>query len=83
MIGIAAVFFGYIGFRRFREIEVEARANVKAARIQAEKARALVDEIQAKHEEATSLLKRMTAKTVSDDPDAANKAVESVSKNPP
>ena len=82
MIGIAAVFFGYIGFRRFREIEVEARARVEASRTHAEEARTLVGEIQAKREEATSLLKRMTAKTVSTDPDAADKAVESVSKNP-
>ena len=64
----------------------EGEKLLRNGRSRNEKARTLVGEIQAKRKEATSLLKRflkrITAEMVSADPDAANKAVESVSKNP-
>ena len=80
--GIIAVIAGYLGFKRFREIETEARGNVESSRIHAEEARNLVVEIKTRRDEAVSLLKGLTAEDVHDDPDQARKAAESVQSDP-
>lgn len=54
VLGVIAVFAGYIGFRRFREIETEARQNVKASKQHAEEAQSLVEEIRAELDKAKS-----------------------------
>ena len=68
LFGVVAVIVGYFSFKKFSEIEAEARG--------------LVREIKEKRDEAESLVKGLTAKTVHDDPDKARKATERVQKNP-
>ena len=82
LFGVVAVFAGYVGFRRFREIEAEARGNVEAARGHAEEARNLVGEIKEKHVEAAELVEGMNAEAVSKAPNEADRAAASVQKNP-
>ena len=54
VLGVIAVFAGYVSFRRFREIETEARQNVKASKQHAEEAQSLVEEIRAELDKAKS-----------------------------
>ena len=82
LFGVVAVFAGYVGFRRFREIEAEARGNVEAARGHAEEARSLVGEIKEKHVEAAELVEGLNAQAVSDAPNEADRAAASVQENP-
>ena len=72
LLGVVAVIAGYIGFRRFREIEAEARGA----------AQSLIDEIKAKRDEAAEALERVNAQDVSDAPNEADRAAASVQKNP-
>ena len=81
MAGILTV-GGYLGFRRFREVEVEARGNVDTARGHAEEARRLVDEIKERRDEADSLVRGMTAETATAEPDKADEAVRSAQADP-
>ena len=82
LLGIVAVIVGYVSFKRFREIEAEAHENMKLSRKHAEEARGLVDEIKARRDEATSVVKEITAEVVHDDPDKAEKAAVNVQDNP-
>ena len=59
VLGVIAVFAGYISFRRFREIETEARQNVKASKQHAEEAQSLVEEIRAELDKAKSQRRRL------------------------
>ena len=89
LLGIVAVIAGYLSFKRFREIEAEARQNVTAsrqyteeARQYTEEARHLVEEIKAKRHEAESLMEGLNAQIASDDPGKATQAILSVRQNP-
>ena len=84
-ISVVAVVGGYFGFTKFDKIEDEARQHVTAAKQHAEKAQTLVKEIEAKYGESVSLVaehKKLTAETVSKNPDEAGRAAESVQENP-
>ena len=61
VLGVIAVFAGYISFRIFREIEAEARQNMEASEQHAEEARGLVEEIKAKRTEAETVVQRLNA----------------------
>ena len=82
LLGIIAVVAGYLGFRRFREIEAEARGNVESSRKHAEEARNLVDEIKVRRDEADAHVKGLTAEAVHNEPSETRRAAESVQKNP-
>ena len=82
LLGIVAVIAGYLSFKRFREIETEARQNVRASKQHAEEAQSLVEEIKAKRHEAESLVEKLNAETVGKDLDEAGRAAESVRGNP-
>ncbi len=82
LLGIIAVVAGYLGFKRFREIETEARGNVESSRKHTEEAGKLVGEIKVRRDEAASLLKGLTAETVHDDPAKAGRTAESVQGDP-
>lgn len=82
LFGIVAVAAGYLSFKRFREIETEARENMESSRKHAEEAQNLVDKIKKKRDEAESHVKRMTAEDVHNNPDGAREAAESVRDNP-
>ena len=78
LFGVVAVVAGYLGFKRFREIEAEARGNVEAARTHAEEAGNLVDEIRGK----AKLLEGMTAETAVAEPGEADEAARSTQADP-
>ena len=82
LLGIVAVIAGYLSFKRFREIESEARQNVTASQQYTEEARHLVEEIKAKRHEAESLMEGLNAQIASDDPGKATQAILSVRQNP-
>ena len=82
LLGIVAVIAGYLSFKRFREIEAEARQNVTASQQYTEEARHLVEEIKAKRHEAESLMDGLNAQIASDDPGKATQAILSVRQNP-
>ena len=82
LFGVVAVVAGYLGFKRFREIEAEARGNVDRAGEHAEKARELVENIAEKRDEATSLVQEMTAETAAAEPDKADEAAQSAQADP-
>ena len=82
LLGIGAVIGGYLSFKRFREIEAEARQNVTASQQHTEESRGLVEEIKAKRHEADSLVEGINAQTVAENPAKANQAVANVQNNP-
>ena len=82
LLGIVAVIAGYLSFKRFREIEAEARQNVTASQQYTEEARHLVEEIKAKRHEAEALMEGLNAQIASDDPGKATQAILSVRQKP-
>ena len=78
---IIVAIIGIFGFQRFREIEKEARQSVLAAEKHAEQAGHVVKEIEAKRDEAQSLLKDINAETAHNDPDKASEVVETVQQS--
>ena len=82
LLGIVAVIAGYLGFKRFSEIETEARGNMESSRKHAEEIRGLVGKIKEKRDEAESLVKRMTAEMSITTPDEARKSAKSVQEDP-
>ena len=82
LLGIGAVIGGYLSFKRFREIEAEARQNVTVSQQHTEKSRGLVEEIKAKRHEAETLVESINAQTVAENPAKANQAVANVQNNP-
>ena len=79
---IVAVVLGYIGFKRFREIETEAKSSTETAKEHAAVAKKLVDEIKEKRDEGERLIRTLSAQTATDDPEEAKQAALSVRKNP-
>ena len=82
LLGIFAVVIGYLGFKRFRDIEREARENVASSKEHAEKAGDLVNQIQGQHDKARSVVGELTAETVHENPDEARKATERIQGSP-
>ena len=82
LFGIVVAVAGYLSFKRFREIEAEARENVKSCRIYTEEAGKLVGKIKERRDEVESIAKELTAKVVDNDPDEARRAADSVQENP-
>ena len=82
LLGIIAVVAGYLSFKRFREIEAEARGNVESSRKHAEEAGKLVGEIKVRRDEADAHVKGLTAEAVHNKPSETRRAAESVQKSP-
>ena len=77
-LSVIAVFLGYIGFNRFREIETEARQNVA-------KAQHYVEEIKKKRDKATLLVKdveELATKVAVNDLKKAGETAKRVYENP-
>ena len=79
---IVAVMLGYIGFKRFREIETDARNSAVVAAAHAQEAKHVVKEIEKTRDKADELLLGMTAETAAGHPEEAKQAVLSVRENP-
>ena len=79
---VIAVVGGYIGFKRFREIETEAKNSVKIVTQHAEAAERHVDEIERNLDKSTKILQTMTAEAAADDPEEAKQAAANIGENP-
>ena len=80
--GIVVVVGGYIGFMRFREIEVEAKNSVEKVKSSVKTAENLVKEIEKKRDKSQEILQTLTAEAAADDPGEAKRAVKDVRENP-
>ena len=82
--GIVVAIAGFLGFRRFREIETEARKSVEATK-QYETAvkdiRKRIEDLLSESEERVQLI-RMNAEAAANNPAKANQAVKDTRKNP-
>ena len=79
---IVAVVLGYIGFKRFREIETEAKSSTETAKEHAAVAKKLVDEIKEKRDEGERIIQNLNAQTAADHPEEAKQVVANVRENP-
>ena len=80
--GIVAVVGGYMGFRRFREIEADAKNSVKIVTESAEAAERHINEIERNRDKSHELLRGLSAETAEDNPEEAKQAIEDVRENP-
>ena len=76
--GIGATIAGRISFRRFREIETEAKNSAETAAEHEEEAKRIVDEMKKRRDEFVTL----TAETVADGSEEVKKAAADVYENP-
>ncbi len=72
----------FMGFRRFREIEKEAKASAKSAATTAATAEHHLQEIKKKSDTATDLVKDIHAKSVAENPSEATQTVKNVQDDP-
>ena len=89
LIAVVAPIASIFGFKRFREIEIEARKGVETtkaateqAKISVEEAKLLVGEIKSKRDEAVSHTKQITSMTAKEEPAKAGEFVQSTIANP-
>ena len=80
--GIVAVLGGYISFRRFREIETEAKNSVKIVTELEEVAKHHLEEIERNREKSDEIVRGLNAEIVAEDPSKAKQAVDNVRENP-
>ena len=86
LLGIVAVIAGYLSFKRFREIEAEARKSVEAAKRYEADAKDHAERIEALQGNAVADVQRirdlMTAEVAAQNPAEANQAVKDARENP-
>ena len=75
IFAIGAVLIGYVGFQRFREIEKEAKGYAEAAKHEYSKTKDA-------REKQKELLSNISAETVKDNPQEAQRVVTDVTKDP-
>ncbi len=80
--GIVVAIAGFMGFRRFREIETDAKNSVETVTKHAEAAKRHVEEIERNRKKSDEIVQGMNAKTAADEPEEAQQAVENVQNNP-
>ena len=83
--GIVVAIAGFLGFRRFREIETEARQSVEAAKQHDATAKQLVERIETLQGESEAYVQRirgLTAEAAAKNPAKANQAVKDARENP-
>ena len=85
-VTIVLAFFGILGFKRFREIEAEARKSVEAAKRYEADAKDHAERIEALQGKAVADVQRirdlMTAEVAAQNPAEANQAVKDARENP-
>ena len=80
--GIVVAIVGIVGFRRFREIENEAKKSIQTVTDLEKAAKRHLEEIEKTREKSHEIAQRMNAKLVADDPDGVGQAVKNVQNNP-
>ena len=82
---VAVALAGFLGFRRFREIETEAKNNVEKVRINVETAENLVEEIRETRDESQEVLqslRNLNAESVAKEPERAHRVSRDAQNNP-
>ena len=79
--GIVVAVASVLGFRRFREIETEAKNSVKTVTEIAEAAKRHLEEIERNRHRSDEIVRGMNAEIAADDPGKAKQAVENVLEN--
>ena len=83
--GIAVAVAGVLGFRRFREIETEARKSVDTAKqheTAAKASRERIEQLRSESEAHAQSIRSITAEAADNDPAQANLTIENVRANP-
>ncbi len=81
VFGIIIPIASYFGYRRFREIEDEAKNSAKEANKYLEEAKRIVEEMEGKRDIAEEIFQSMKPQTAVDDPEKASQVVESIREN--
>ena len=81
-LGIVAVVGGYIGFRRFQAIEVDAKSSANDATEHAKDAKRYLEEIERNRDQSDEIVQGLNAQAAADNPEEAKQAVENVRENP-
>ena len=82
---VAVALAGFLGFRRFREIETEAKSSVKKVKSSVEAAENLVKEIRETRDESQEILlnlRNLNAESVDKEPERANRVSKDAQNNP-
>ena len=89
LIAVVAPIASVFGFRRFRNIEIEARKSVEItkaateqAKINVEEAKSLVGEIKSKRDEAILHTEQLTSMTAKEEPAKAGEVAQNAIENP-
>ena len=81
VFGIVIPIVGFFGFRRFREIEVEAKNSAETAAEHAKDAKRHMEDIEKNRDKSYEIIRNLNAQSVADCPDKARKAVAKVREN--
>ena len=82
---VAVALAGFLGFRRFREIETEAKSSVEKVKSSVEAAENLVKEIRETRDESQEILlnlRNLNAESVDKEPERANRVSRDAQNNP-
>ena len=79
---IVAVVVGYIGFKRFQEIEAEAKNSAEIAAEHAKAAERHAEEAERGRDKIDAILQDITAETAAKAPEKARRAIAEVRENP-
>ena len=82
ILALVSVVGGYIGFRRFRDIEEEARDSVEAVTHLADAAKRHVEAMESHQARSAEILQDMNARIAAHDPEEARRAVQTIRQNP-
>ena len=82
LFAVAVAIAGFLSFKRFREIETDAKNSVKKAAEHAEAAARHVKEIEKNLARSDEIVRGMTAKTVDDNTEEEKRAVKDVLRSP-
>ena len=87
--GIVIAIAGFVGFRRFQNIEFEAKSSVESVKISEEAAKTLVEEaetlvqkIKSERNKAREIVSFLDAERVSENPAEAERTVENIQDDP-
>ena len=85
VVTLAVALAGFLGFRRFREIETEAKSSVEKVKSSVEAAENLVKEIRETRDESQEILlnlRNLNAESVDKEPERANRVSRDAQNNP-
>lgn len=79
IFGIVVPIAGYLGFLRFRKIEIEAKNSANAAAEHAENAKRHMEDIERNRDKSEKIIREMSAQSIAENPDEARWNIEDAS----